>query len=110
MSNSYFQDPKLGRPDELTADATSTNPADVKGQRMTVPDRAFVEAEWKRAVRRECDRPERPDDDDALGLRRGLKYSEDKGYATQWLLDRKWSFVPIHVIQAPCPEKSPSAN
>ena len=60
---------------------------------MTVPDRAFVEANLK-LVRPECDRPESPNDDTEVRLGRGLKYPKDKGYAKIFVAhgyDPNWS-------------------
>jgi hypothetical protein len=60
---------------------------------MTLPDRAVIEMQLK-TVRPECDRPERPDDDAAIRLGRGLKYPKDNGYAKFFVglgYDHNWA-------------------
>jgi hypothetical protein len=71
----------------------SRGPTDPQGGRITIPDRAVVEAQL-RTVRPECDQPESPDDDAEIRIGRGLKYPRDKGYG-KFLetlgYDRNWA-------------------
>jgi hypothetical protein len=75
-------------------------PTDPQGGRITIPDRAFVEAQL-RTVRPECDQPESPDDDAEIRIGRGLKYPRDKGYG-KFLetlgYDRNWAGMMAAVI------------
>jgi hypothetical protein len=60
---------------------------------MKIPDRAFVEMHL-RALRPECDLPERLDDDPEVKIGRGLKYPKDKGYGkflNTLCYDRNWA-------------------
>lgn len=65
----------------------------IRGLRLTVPPRAFVEMHLSR-VRPECDRPESPSDDAEVRIGRGLKYPKDRGYAkflAERGYDRNWA-------------------
>jgi hypothetical protein len=68
-------------------------PTNLQGSRVTIPDRAIVEAHL-RTVRPECEKPGSPDDDAEVRIGRGLKYPKDKGYGTflETLgYDRNWA-------------------
>ena len=78
----------------------SRGPTDPQGGRITIPDRAVVEAHL-RTVRPECDQPESPDDDAEIRIGRGLKHPKDKGYG-KFLetlgYDRNWAGMMAAVI------------
>ena len=80
----------------------SRGPTDPQGGRITIPDRAVVEAHL-RTVRPECDQPESPDDDAEIRIGRGLKYPKDKGYG-KFLetlgYDRNWAgMMPARIVE-----------
>jgi hypothetical protein len=81
-------------------ETAARGPTDPQGGRITIPDRAVVEAHLK-TVRPECDQPESPDDDAEVRIGRGLKYPKDKGYGK--LLetlgyDRNWAGMAAAMI------------
>jgi hypothetical protein len=75
-------------------------PTDAQGVRITIPDRAVVEAHL-RTVRPERDQPESPDDDAAVRIGRGLKYPKDRGYGKVLETlgyDRNWAGMVAAMI------------
>ena len=100
MNRSSAQQGNPNRGGVSRQETAARGPTLPQGGRITIPDRAVVEAHL-RTVRPECDQPESPDDDAEIRIGRGLKHPKDKGYG-KFLetlgYDRNWAGMMAAVI------------